>query len=231
MKIDYYKTNIGIFFKLSGKYRINGTELSELKQFNGWYLIRSDITKIEVYLPETNRQTGWTLKNPALESDLMPLNLEMKAIYTDYDIYDNEAIYGSHVDYASLYTESYKIIPCVWNEVSFELVQLGYGEYVVSNISEPIQMKVKVSDNNIYNSSKFVECDLSKIVSYGELESILTPEPFIHTQPCYLTSGQVYKIIRHYVKENINPKTAFVNSDYDFCFSVSKKIQVFSKTC
>jgi hypothetical protein len=58
------------------------------------------------------------------------------------------------------------------------------------------------------------------------LERMLTPEFALHERPCSITSKQTYDIVRYYVKENIDPKQAEVTSDYDFCFTVKKKVAI-----
>lgn len=45
-------------------------------------------------------------------------------------------------------------------------------------------------------------------------------------RPCELTSKQTYRIIRHHVKENINHNYGVITSDYDFCFTVMKRIPI-----
>jgi hypothetical protein len=55
---------------------------------------------------------------------------------------------------------------------------------------------------------------------------MVVPEFCLHTQPCSLSRDQVYRIIRAYVQDNINPKAAKITSDYDFCFTVSKRVQI-----
>lgn len=47
-----------------------------------------------------------------------------------------------------------------------------------------------------------------------------------YNKPCELTSQESYRIIRNFVKENINNKVSFISSDYDFCFTVKKKIKL-----
>ena len=42
--------------------------------------------------------------------------------------------------------------------------------------------------------------------------------------PCKLSVQDTYNIIRKYVKENIDHEWAVITSDYDFCFTVKKRI-------
>ncbi|HMT01703.1 MAG TPA: hypothetical protein PKD00_00095 [Burkholderiales bacterium] len=63
-------------------------------------------------------------------------------------------------------------------------------------------------------------------LEYNILSQVLTPSILLHTQPCKLSSKATYDIIRAFIKENINPRVAEIKSDYDFCFSVHKKISI-----
>lgn len=53
-----------------------------------------------------------------------------------------------------------------------------------------------------------------------QMHSILLP-----TRPCKLSREESYAIVRQYIKANIDLRYATVTSDYDFCLSVSKKIE------
>ena len=55
---------------------------------------------------------------------------------------------------------------------------------------------------------------------------MLVPDLAIHNRPCSLSQDNTYKIIRSYIKNNINGKYARVTSDYDFCFTVTKVINI-----
>lgn len=61
---------------------------------------------------------------------------------------------------------------------------------------------------------------------YSLLDRITTHPVLLPTKPCYLTKEESYRIIRNHVKANINPKYARVTSDYDFCFTVEKVIEL-----
>ncbi len=45
-------------------------------------------------------------------------------------------------------------------------------------------------------------------------------------KPSALSSEDSYKIIRAYIKEKIDGRYAEITSDYDFCFTVKKKIKL-----
>lgn len=56
------------------------------------------------------------------------------------------------------------------------------------------------------------------------LRQIEYPEEAYQDKPCKIDSSQMLKLIREYVKANINTSVATIKSDYDFHFEVAKKI-------
>ena len=56
------------------------------------------------------------------------------------------------------------------------------------------------------------------------LDEITTRPLLLDTKPCKLSCSETYKIIREYIKTNIDHNWATIHSDYDFCFSVEKLI-------
>ena len=73
-------------------------------------------------------------------------------------------------------------------------------------------------------SNTIIPLDLSKVAYYGELDLMLQEPLLIHHSPCSISSKVAYDIIRQYIKENINSNSAIITSDYDFCFTVQRKI-------
>jgi hypothetical protein len=54
----------------------------------------------------------------------------------------------------------------------------------------------------------------------------LTEHPALHTErPCFISSKEMYRIVREHVKTNIDPRYAKITSDYDFCLTVEKYIK------
>ncbi|WP_249074010.1 hypothetical protein [Lysinibacillus sp. BPa_S21] len=62
---------------------------------------------------------------------------------------------------------------------------------------------------------------------YNFLDKIQTHPKLLPLKPCKLSNEQSYKIIRDFVKNNINSKYAAITSDYYFCFTVKKKIELY----
>ena len=61
-------------------------------------------------------------------------------------------------------------------------------------------------------------------VQHYTIDEIIFPDILLTARTSFLNSKDTYKIIRKYIQDNINPKYAVITSDYDFCFTVKKKI-------
>ena len=61
-------------------------------------------------------------------------------------------------------------------------------------------------------------------LNYSILDRIVFNPILLPTRPCKLSTDETYKIIRNYIKQNINLEWAKITSDYDFCFTVKKLV-------
>jgi hypothetical protein len=61
-------------------------------------------------------------------------------------------------------------------------------------------------------------------IHHSLVDQIVYPSIILPSLPCKLTSKQVYDIVRLYVKQHMNYDVAEITSDYEFCFTVQKKI-------
>ncbi|MEH7552847.1 hypothetical protein [Bacillus altitudinis] len=64
-------------------------------------------------------------------------------------------------------------------------------------------------------------------LKYNLLDKIQTHPMMLETKPCYLSHKESYNIIRNHVNANINPKYARITSDYDFCLTVNKVVELY----
>lgn len=63
-----------------------------------------------------------------------------------------------------------------------------------------------------------------KEANHDTIDTIIFPNIILPARTSFLTSQQVFKVVRKHVQDNIDPKYAHITSDYDFCFCVRKKI-------
>ena len=60
-----------------------------------------------------------------------------------------------------------------------------------------------------------------------DIITAISVHPDLHTEvPCFLNSADFYKVVRNWVKEHIDPHYAEITSDFNFCFTVKKKIKL-----
>ena len=118
---------------------------------------------------------------------------------------------------------------CGWKE-EFKHLQSLYEEKSDKqpDILEPIEFtyttilevpEIKIAEDFNYGS----------IVSQGDIkhqiiDEIIFPDIVLPNKPSKLTSHQSYNIVRNHIKQNINMDVSKITSDYDFCFTVKKKV-------
>ena len=233
MKIQYYLTNIGVFFKFDGYYshstiaqnnivEINGKDVTSLVPNNGWYHFEGELKDFKKRNPPKKEQIGWRLINPEIASEKIPLTLTLQQIQKTWDSEDEDyAFTGSYASLVSLYQHDYTELPSEIVPVGVDLVKLR--DLHIENYETPSEMKIQVQDGN-YGGKLQVQ-DLSKVAVFADIERMLTPEFLLHTRPCSLTSEQAYKIVRAHILNNIDGKVARATSNYDFCFAVEKIIE------
>ena len=239
MTISLYKTNVGLFIRnLWGpqysnwgatsqfcNYRFNGVVYEDI--LTGGYLALPDVSSIETLeervVPQ-KKLVGYSLREDApdtLKSNLKPF-YPIEELGKCWDDDDGEVFKNTEFSQVKgMYQEKYEMTEEGWKPKPFDVQILG--ELEVSNWKKPEAMVVRqVAETNY--SEKIISADLSTIVCYSDIERMLTPEFLLHNRPCTLSSDQVYKIVRAYIKENIDPRAAEITSDYDFCFTVKRKI-------
>jgi hypothetical protein len=101
----------------------------------------------------------------------------------------------------SLYTRAYDIEPEYYAPVEFEI-----------NIIDSVE--------------NFKPTVLQYPIENTILDRVTTHPILLPMKPCELSTNQTYKIIREYIKKNIDTEQAHITSDYDFCFGVEKIIQL-----
>lgn len=240
--LDYYKTNVGIFLRnmwggsyngyhgtpYLDNYKFNGQSFPNILRGGNFFLLEGlqEITKCEKLKAATTKHNGYKLLDtlpPSVAASLKEFySLAEVGQYWNDDTDQTEFTNKEFAAVRSMYKESYEEVPAYWYEV--EIKHNLLGELTVTNYQEPEKMIVKLHAQENYGSNKTVAADLSTIACYSDIERMLTPEFMLHTRPCSLTSQQVYQIVRAHIKENINPRCAEITSDYNFCFTVKRKV-------
>lgn len=238
-KAYIWKSNHGLFIRFEGisgwnedHYRLNGKVFSEYPKreakSTSFLWLQDILDENELFL-EVRRSGGteldhFTLKVPSLESERIPLTLQPADLHIYYDEEEEDYKWTCYEDIRSLYSPVHKALPPSWE--ALELEPTIIGEFVAENITEPVNMRVRMMQSGSSFSNKPEEVDLKSIATWEVLEQLLTSPIMLHERPCHLTSETVFRIVRAYLLENIDPKQARVDSNYTFCFSVNKQVVV-----
>lgn len=237
MEFHVYRSNLGLFAKEVGYSRhdnpkFNGLEAKgkyrkiQVKKgydTSEWWFLEGvqEITSYETLQKGAPKLVMYELNIPSVACEQIPLHLlpEQVGMYRDDD---GDYQWLRYSEMRGMYKAVYENTPDVWTAQEFKVVVLQ--DIQIDSFNNPVQMKVKQAYDNY--GGKESEVDLSSIITYSELEALLTPEFLMHERPCYLSGEQVYKIVRAHVRNHINGQYARITSDYDFCFTVQRKIAI-----
>jgi len=125
-----------------------------------------------------------------------------------------------HKNLSSLYVLKYDDQPNILVNVDFEINVICKLDYIkeYGGFSYPVQ-KTHWEQKDFPNLTE-------ESVQHYAIDEIIFPDIILTARTSFLSSKDTYKIIRKYIQDNINPKYAVITSDYDFCFTVKKKIQL-----
>jgi hypothetical protein len=233
---EAYKTNLGLFVKDAGGYskrRINGIVTTQFQALEtpanlwsraSWFFLEGidEITSYEVLKAGANIQTGFVLKISSIACAEIPLELSMEQVGQYYDEDAEENRWAVHTDLQALYKPVYVKTEDVWVAEEFDVKVLRSLQ--IDSFESPAKMEVKQTSDNYGGKPHTI--DLASIVTYEDIERLLTPEFLLHERPCTLSSSQMYSIVRRHIKDRIDAKYATIMSDYDFCFTVKRKVAI-----
>jgi hypothetical protein len=225
MKIASVKCDDGrIFINEDGKNNYDCTikkllfdgVLPEKSWCENWYIIRKEPTKLQKQVQQSDINYRYELIDKDMVSDKVPLvfKREEAATYSNYEWVWKDKF--AHLK--SLYSLVSDPQPDILEDVPFEFIVLMN----VKDISTPSQLSYAIQKTQ-WKSEGTIELD-NNAIEYQLLDRLVFPAPLLPQRPCRLSSVDTYKIVREYVRQNINPQVAEITSDYDFCFAVTKKI-------
>lgn len=234
MKIKYYKTKKGLYissgYSMTDSYKFNGVT-PKSTHATYWYFLEG----VEDPYPFTQKTLNEGGKYLSLKSGvpsvlLQDFQQEIPLEKGDYYWDDDNEVYtlkDTHEMYETrgLYDILTYPVTSAWGEKELQVEYLGdFDDSLVDNFAT---VKYEVDQDLSFRRQRGKDTiDISDVVSYSELSQIMVPELLIHNQPCTLSSEVMYKIVRNYIKDNIDPMQAVVTSDYNFCFTVKKKIHI-----
>ena len=234
MKINFIaiKTNNEYYFTDNiNNERYHNTKINDLK-FDGekpeksfhpdWFIIK-DFPKIiteEEQQADINKR--FELKEPDVFKNL-PKVIKLEDVLIEEECNENNYEKQYTQDFEnkrSLYTFKSDPQPPKDIPIDFEFVVVGKMKNISGKI--PFKYKVQSSEWDIDGTMDLTNNDIVKNL----IDKIVTPTILHHELPSKITSENTYKIIRQYIKQNIDLNYATITSDYKFCFTVEKLIQL-----
>lgn len=182
----------------------------------GWSKLDTPPKKVTHMQSQPNINHRFVLIDESLVSEKIPLEMtrEQAGEVIDCQRFQWKPEYEI---YQSLYLAVSDEQPRIEVNDEFDYFVLA----VIDNIQEPQIISYPFEESRLYGQKGNIE---NKDVSHAIIDQIVYPAIAIHERPCQLSSKQTYNIVREYIKRNINPKSAIITSDYDFCFTVQKVI-------
>ncbi len=183
---------------------------------SGWFLIDEEPKTIQRYVRQPDINHRYELIDKTMKSSKLPLvfNREDVAEYVDgYWEWNDD-----YCTYKSLYRLVVDKQPDILEDVEFEYETLMEVSQVKpgKGFAYDVQRTRWKKDG----TKKLTEKD----IQHQLIDKIVFPDILLPERPCSLTPKQSFDIIRQYVKQHINYEVATITSDYDFCFTVKKKI-------
>lgn len=187
-----------------------------------WVFIEKEPGVISHYERQPNINHRYILTDDSLESDKIPAVLMKDDAVESTDCEGNTIWKPEYQFYKSLYVEVSDEQPDkeVIDEFTFNVV-LEIGNLV--DPPEFIYPTGSIYDRWADKNKRETSVNRSNIV-HQELDKIIFPSLLIHETPCQLSSEDTYKVVREYISTHINPAVAVITSNYDFCFTVKKRI-------
>ena len=242
LQINAIKTNTGFYLtdkQLAGRYSYDMTAITRYlingmkpeKSYDpAWsWVSGSEIVNVQKENEQVKINERFELIDPRLQSENIPLVIKKEdALVVPGSNEDDDEEYGtwkskiSHL--RSLYVEKHE-----YSEP--ELVNVEFTVDVIltldiDKIIEPEKMFYNGEFNRYADDNKPGYPLMKADVHHPLLAKIIYPKFVLQFTESKYTSKQVYDILRKYIKENINPKVAKITSDYNFCFTVEKVINL-----
>lgn len=166
----------------------------------GWYELPTLPKKVEKLISPPLIVSHYKLKEGFAPTEKLPEELP-----EDFFSWNDDEEEYKNVEIKGLYEPVYNQREPYLENVEFEIVTIAH----------------KGSDWKFLAAPKNVQSFL--------LDEITNHPDLLQDARCFLSSEESYRRIREFVKLNINPRVAYVSSDYGFHFVVSKKIPLHEK--
>lgn len=233
-KIQFYATEKGLLVRLETRtpanHRINDKTLTATFH-PSWWIIEEE-TALNAYTVHAGIRKineRYVLNNTAIEG------LD-KEIPLDQLARDDEGYWaGKHKGLEGLYRYESDQEDLGFRQAEFEAHPLGTLTF--KSLGDPTRFSYKLYRQRWderhqtldYASLRNTYGWLDQVI-VDEIAKAMTPDIAWHLHPCSVSSPTSYRLIRAHVKDHIDPRYAEITSDYDFCFTVKKKIRIVPHT-
>lgn len=240
MHINIFHTNLGLIVQAKDSnyvndrtkpllgYKVNGNEVVAEQCLHSGVVLLQGVDKVETIermTPLPREVVAYKL-NPGIPDSLAKA---LKPVWDAKEVgtrgwEDDEEVF-SDADFncvSQYYYKEYSPASSEWKAVEFTVTDCG--TWSIDNLNAPANMAVTMKGGGYYRDEVYTQ-SLELLACYSDLEQLLVPDFLIHKRPCSLSSETMYKIVRHHIRENIDKSVASITSDYDFCFTVKKRIR------
>lgn len=169
----------------------------------GWYELPRLPKKVEKIIKPSSKLIGFKLKDGFPPSEKLPEKVDPD--FFDEIDGDDDEIHYKNEEIMGLYEGIYEEQPAYNKQIEFEISTIAH------------------------KNSNWHFMTAPQNVQHYLIDEITKHSDLLQDERCFLSSEESYKRIREFVKLNINPRVAYVSSDYDFHFEVSKKITLHEK--
>lgn len=189
---------------------------------HGWVKLQKipkHITQLVVPGPINAR---FELIDPDLMSEKIPLIIGVEDFQTINDDGEEE-INPKYKHLKSLYTLKADPQLPYEKDVEFQIVE----KIILDEEVNFCGIRIPAFSRGLNYKGEFYYVSESDL-KFSLLDQIVIPDFLLVTRPCEISSKQSYDIVRQFIKTHIDMSCAEITSDYDFCFSVQKKIELYT---
>lgn len=236
LAITYYTTDKGILLKTGPKpgerswntpSRINGKPLQKTFR-DGWLFVEGEagVSTVERHCGTRRVNERYEITNPSLAC--APTTIKADEVSMDSD----GVWIGEHAGMQSLYKLAYEEEDAGFEAIEFEANKAG--EFSMDALGDPTKFRYSLGkvggwdkpEVQLSYADLFAQYEwATNRISSEDIVKAVVPDFAWHLYPCRLSSQTSYQIVRAHVQSNIDPRWAVITSDYDFCFSVAKRIR------
>ena len=196
---------------------ING-EIPVASFVRDWFYVPTKPEKIEKEKSQPNTNFRYELIDVSMQSEKIPFSFtKEEVIKLDEDGYTVWKEEYRHLQ--SLYKLYSDPQPDIMVEIPFKLIELFDADH---EATEKTHFAYPARQGTWSKMDEITDKNIKHRLS----DEMYLPDLYLHEKPCKLLSPDLYEIIREHVKRNINSQYATVTSDYDFCFTVKKRLAI-----